>query len=170
MDGDAEIGRERERLRADLLDFLLAELATRSADGRAPELAGALAEAIDRRVDGAIADRLAGSDFPDPRRFADEVLAAAGGAAPRRSTAGKAASQRSSQLLPFLLGFVTALGVALVAWLVFNQLSRTPVETNIVPPLVNGVEPTSTGPVNILVQEPANQAAPAAANGQVPAR
>lgn len=174
MDDEAEAGRELERLQAELTEFVVEAVAARMTSGEQPQLARALVEAIDRRVDQAVDAKVSGTRWPDPEEFADQVLAAAarrggpgGGDARSRGTA-KSSARRGNNLLPFALGFATALGIALVAWLVYSALQRpAPVQTNPAPvaPIENGVVPTSEGPVNVLIEGP-----PAPANQQAPGR
>jgi hypothetical protein len=169
MDEEAEAGRELERLRAELTAFVVDAMSERMASGAQPELSAALAEAIDRRVDRAVEARVADLRWPDPEDFAGEVIAAArrnggggdGATRPGRPSGAKAGSARAAAALPFGLGFITALGVVLVAYLVYASLQR-PAPAPVAPPapIANGVEPTSTGPVNVTV-EPANLQAPA---------
>lgn len=174
MDDEAEAGRELERLRAELTEFVVDAVSERMASGAQPELSAGLADAIDRRVDKAVGARMADVRWPDPDDFADQVIAAArraGDGEPRSSGARKGAGRGGRPgLVPFALGFITALGIALVAYLVYSALQRpSAVQTNVQAPLVNGIEPTSMGPVNVLV-EGGNAAAPAPANQQAPAR
>lgn len=165
MDDEAEAGREYERLRAELTGFVVDAMAERMASGAQPELGAALAEAIDRRVDSAVEARLAETRWPDPDKLAAQVVAAT------RATKPGAAKGRAGAALPFLLGFVTALGIALVAYFVYSALQRpAPAPAAPPAPIANGVEPTSSGPVNVTVKG-GNQAVPAApANQQAPAR
>lgn len=179
MNDEDDASREYERLRAELAEFVLEALTERMARGERPELSAALAEAIERRVDGAVDARIA--RLPDPETFADDVIAAARGRAgageergPSRGGSGRSrGSPRPSgfALIPFLLGFVAALGVTLAAYFVNGALQpAAPVQTNVqTPPLENGVVPTSEGNVSVLVDD-FNQAAPAGANQQGPGR
>jgi hypothetical protein len=82
MDDGAEASREYERLRAELADFVLDALKERIAAGEEPRLSQALTEAIDKRVDAAVQDRLARATWPDPEDFAEAVIEAAGGRSP----------------------------------------------------------------------------------------
>lgn len=167
MDDEAEAGRELERLRAELTGFVVDAMAERMASGAQPELSAALAEAIDRRVDRAVEARLAETRWPDPDKLAAQVAAAVRGTKPGTGVA----KGRAGAALPFLLGFLTALGIGLVAYFTYSAL-RPPAPAPAAPPapIANGVEPTSSGPVNVTV-EGGNQAVPAApANQQAPAR
>lgn len=173
MDDEAEAKRELDRLRAELTGFVVDAMAERMADGSQPQLGAQLAEAIDRRVDTAVEARVAKLRWPDPDDFAADVIAAArggdGGAArAARPGAGKA---RSGQALPFGLGFLTALAVALVAWLVYGALQRPAAAPAAPPaPIANGVEPTSTGPVNVMIEGGSAGGAPGANQQQAPVR
>lgn len=164
MDDEAEAGRELERLRAELTGFVVDAMAERMASGAQPELGAALAEAIDRRVDKAVEARLAQTRWPDPDKLAAQVAAAARGARPG------AARVRAGAALPFLIGLLTGVAIALAAWFTYSMLQRpAPAPAAPPAPIANGVEPTSTGPVDVTV-EGGNQAVPAApANQQAPA-
>jgi len=100
MDDEADAAREYERLRAELADFVLGALAERIAQGQQPQLSQALAEAIDRRVEEAVAARVGGMEFPDPDSFADSVIAAAagrGGGSSERAESGASRARGSSR-------------------------------------------------------------------------
>lgn len=173
MDDEAEAGRELERLRAELTEFVVDAMSQRMASGSQPELSAALAKAIDQRVDRVIEARVTDAHFPDPRQFADDVIAAArrsgGGGGAARGSGGGALRNRSINPKSFGLGFITALGITLVAWLIYSLLQRpADAQANVTAPITNGVEPTSSGPVNVIVENGA-QAAPAPANLQAPA-
>lgn len=79
MDNEADAAREYDRLRAELADFVLDALGERIAAGHEPALSRALTDAIDKRIDAAVQERLARSAMPDPEEFADAVIAAAAG-------------------------------------------------------------------------------------------
>lgn len=176
MDDDADAGRELERLRAELTEFVVEALSERMASGAQPELGAALADAIDRRVDRSVDTRMADTRWPDPDEFASQVIAAArregGGELPRSSPArsGRDDAAGSGGMMRFVLGLLTGLGIALLGYFLYSALQRpTPVQANVQAPITSGIEPTSTGPVNVMV-EGGNQAAPAPANQQAPAR
>ena len=173
MDDEAEVSREYERLRAELTAFVLDSMSERMAAGDRPELSAALVEAIDRRVDSAVANRLASADWPDPEAFAQKVIAAARrqGGRSEGAAAGRRSDSRTSAprpLVPFLLGALTAAGILLVAYFAYQAL-RGPAEvsTSVQTPISNGVENTSTGPVNIMIEPAGNGFEPP--NGQRPA-
>lgn len=146
MADDADVARELERLRAELMEFVLDGLAERMAGGAHPELTGAVAEAIDRRVDQAVTARVQGLHWPDPRDFADQVVAAAGGGlasgngearrSPSHGTGDRARSRGSGMgvagLGPTATGFLAAIAIALVALAFWWLLIRSDGQTNTV--------------------------------------
>jgi hypothetical protein len=134
MDDGAEASREYERLRAELADFVLNALAERIASGKEPRLSDALVEAIDRKVDAAVEERLTRSKWPDPDAFARDVLAAAGaqgsgggerppasasrprsGETRSRNTASGKSTARSTKLTNLQIALFTLIGIAIVA-------------------------------------------------------
>lgn len=140
MNGDAEAARELDRLRTELLEFVVDALGERMANGDYAELSDRLVEAIDRRVDQAVAARLADTDWPDPDRFVDEVLAAAGGRAGDdaavRSTRRPAPARRGG-LTPLQIGLLMLGAVILTAaatYLVL-QIWSGPTTTNVAAPI-----------------------------------
>lgn len=128
MTEDADAAREYERLRGELADFVLDVLAERIAAGQHPELSKALVEAIDRRVDEAVAARLASAEWPDPDAFADSVIAAAAGRgtsrpASARATGGRrAAPSPASGLGRGKIALIALVGIVLVAAATFFLL------------------------------------------------
>jgi hypothetical protein len=171
MDSEADHAREYERLRAELADFVLDALAQRAAAGEQPQLSQALVEAIDRRVDQAVAARLSEVEWPDPDAFADQVIAAAGAhpsrdseARPRSRTADDVRPSRrptpARSFSPVQLWLLAIIGLMIVAGLTYYLLSRGGGGTQ--EKVVNNVtfvEPTPDG-VNAQTP-PANGAAPA---------
>lgn len=141
MDDGAEASREYERLRAELAEFVLDTLKERVAAGDEPRLSQALTEAIDKRVDVAVQDRLARAKWPDPQDFADAVVEAAGGrggdrlsATVTRTRAGEGktkgggsgrASVRPAALTPLQMVLVGLAGIVIGAVLAFLILRGT---------------------------------------------
>ena len=174
MDSEADYAREYERLRAELADFVLNAVAEQMASGERPELSQKLAEAIDRRVDEAVAARLAQADWPDPDSFADQVLAAAagrGGGGDYRPRARKsedvrrparkpAASGGFTRVQAIILGIIV-LGIAAALIYFFFLRTPAPVRTE-TRGNVTFIEPTPDGATNVQ-QPPANGVAPPAA-------
>jgi hypothetical protein len=181
MDSEADHAREYERLRAELADFVLDALATRMAAGEDPRLGKALTDAIDRRVDQAVAERLGAVEWPDPEAFADQVIAAAGsrggnvgdGAGttrrrtaeePSRSTRSGNRSRGWSRTQIGILA-VIVLAILAVGLYFFLRGAPAPVRTETRGD-VTFIEPTPDGATNAQLP-PANGAAPApAAPGQ----
>jgi hypothetical protein len=93
MPTDADAASELERLRTELMDFIVDALSERMASGAAPDLSDKLVAAIERRVDQrteeaverAIEARLAKTSWPDPARFAEQVAAALPAHLPERA-------------------------------------------------------------------------------------
>jgi hypothetical protein len=185
MNGDAEAARELDRLRTELLEFVVDALGERMANGDYAELSDRLVEAIDRRVDQAVAARLADTDWPDPDRFVDEVLAAAGGRAGDgeavRSSRRPAPARRGG-MTPLKIGLLMLGAVILTAaatYLVL-QIWSGPTTTNVVAPIApdpvfydaNGIliDPGNAATGNIAAPPPAAPAAAAdaARNAQGP--
>ena len=139
MNGDAEAARELDRLRTELLEFVVDALGERMANGDYAELSERLVEAIDRRVDQAVAARLADTDWPDPDRFVDDVLAAASGRAsdsePR--TRRPAAAPRRGRLTPLHIGLLMLGAVILTAAATYFvlQVWSGPTTTNVTAPI-----------------------------------
>lgn len=179
MDGDAEVARELERLRAELMDFIVDGLADRMASGDHPRLSAALTDAIGRRVDQAVSQRMADAEWPDPERFADAVLAAAAGragagpgagagrdedaGAPRRPRPDEGARDRRPLPVPrsplqLALAGLLALGIiAALTWFAMNQFGTTPTTNTAV---INvGADPP------IVYDAPANGSADAVETG-----
>lgn len=138
MDPEADASREYERLRAELADFVLDALAERIAAGREPVLSKALVDAIDKRVDASVQERLASSVMPDPHEFADAVLAAAAGRGGDRlsTTVGRArsgeskasvtkAAARAPRLSTLQIALLALIGAALIVLLTVFVLRGT---------------------------------------------
>jgi len=181
MNGDAEAARELDRLRTELLEFVVDAIGERMADGDYAELSERLVEAIDRRVDQAVASRLADTDWPDPDRFVDEVLAAAAGRAgdvdtsrPARRPAGPTRRGRPSNLQLGLIMLAAVLLTAAATYFVLQGWSGGTTTTNVVAPIApdpvvydaNGMQIDAGNAVtgNAATPPPAN----AAQNGQGP--
>ena len=139
MNGDAEAARELDRLRTELLEFVVDALGEGMANGDYAELSERLVEAIDRRVDQAVAARLADTDWPDPDRFVDDVLAAAGGRSgeiePSR-TARRPAPSRRGGLTNLHIALTMLAAVVLTATVTYFVLQRWSgtTTTNVVSP------------------------------------
>lgn len=175
MDDEADHAREYERLRAELADFVLGALGERVASGEQPQLSQVLADAIDRRVDEAVAARIGKIKWPDPDEFADRVIAAidargvVDGERPRARNADEAPTRRTaplkvgtySRLQLILLAVIGVVIVAAIAYFILNRtVPQTTSETR------NGVvfnrempaEPTPDGGSNVILPPPANGA------------
>ena len=183
MDDEADAAREYDRLRAELADFVLDALAERVAQGQQPQLSQALVEAIDRRVEEAVAARINRAEWPDPDSFADSVIAAAAGRAGtsgeriesnagRRRTSGaeergsRSEPRRTRRLTPGQIGLVALLSIAIVAAAAYFLLRawNTPT-TNTVVMNVQGnmIEPTPDGAANAQQPPAGGTAAPTSA-------
>jgi hypothetical protein len=168
MDEEADPAREYDRLRAELADFVLDALSQRIAEGRELQLSQALVEAIDRRVDQAVAERMGRAEWPDPDTFADSVIAAAagraGGGGDREIGASRARrdNDRSGRREPSrksglgggqwaLIGLL-ALAIIAAAAYFFLRGSNTPAgsttNTVVVNATTGGIEPTPDGAAN----------------------
>ena len=178
QDNDADHAVESERLRAELAEFVLDALAQKAASGEQPQLAQAIAEAIDRRVEQAVAARIGQVQFPDPDSFADQVIAAAGARGfgdgepirtRARSYGEETPARRGAPLrvgnftrLQIILMFI--IGAAIVAGITYLLLNRNSTPTR--SETVNNVtfitpEPTPDGGSNVVLPPPANGAEPA---------
>ena len=172
MNGDAEAARELDRLRTELLEFVVDALGERMANGDYAELSERLVEAIDRRVDQAVAARLADTDWPDPDRFVDDVLAAAGGRSgeiePSRTSRRPAPSRRGG-LSNLHLALIMLAAVILTATATYFVLQRWsgPTTTNVTSPVgpdpiiidTNGAEVApGNGTIGNVTTPPANPA------------
>lgn len=164
MDDDAEVARELDRLRGELLEFVVDALGERMANGEYAELSERLVEAIDRRVDQAVAARLADTDWPDPDRFVDEVLASAAGRAGegetvrttrRPATAARKGGLSTVQLAVLMVGAV--LLTALATYFVLQSWSGT-TTTNVAAPIAP--DPVVYDANGVQIQ-PGNTASPA---------
>ena len=170
MNGDADAARELDRLRTELLEFVVDALGERMANGDYAELSERLVEAIDRRVDQAVAARLADTDWPDPDRFVDDVLAAAAGRAgevdrtPHR-TAGAPRRGRPSNLQLGLIMLAAVVLTAAATYFVLQIWSGT-TTTNVTSPAVSDPIIIDTNGVQIDTANTAagNAATPPAAN------
>lgn len=177
QDNEADHAAEGERLRAELAEFVLDALAQRAASGEQPQLAQAIADAIDRRVEQAVAARVGQVQFPDPDSFADQVIAAAaargfgGGEPPRlRARSGEEPSVRRSsgmaignfsRLHIILISIIVVIIGALATYFVLNR-GGAPTRSE----TVNNVtfitpEPTPDGGSNVVLPPPTNGAEPA---------
>jgi hypothetical protein len=167
MDDEANAAREYDRLRAELAEFVLDALAERMAKGQQPELSQALVEAIDRRVEQAVAVRVGSVEFPDPDAFADSVIAAAAGrssggdrydassARARRNSEGdvrgRAEPQRSRTLSGGQKALIALIGVAVLAvaaYFLYRALTTPATNTQVFNVTANGIEPTPDGASN----------------------
>jgi hypothetical protein len=167
MDGEADAAREYDRLRAELADFVLDALAERIASGQQPELSQKLVEAIDRRVEQAVAARVGKAEFPDPHSFADSVIAAAAGrsgggdrydassARARRNNEGgtrsRSDNERSRRLTGGQKALIALIGVAVLAvaaYFLYRSLTTPTTNTQVFNVTANGIEPTPDGASN----------------------
>jgi hypothetical protein len=141
MNGDADAARELDRLRTELLEFVVDSVGERMANGDYAELSERLVEAIDRRVDQAVAARLADTDWPDPDRFVDDVLAAAAGRSgdieASRRARGPASGSRRRRLTPTHIGLLMLGAVILTAAVTYFvlQIWSGTTTTNVVAPI-----------------------------------
>lgn len=182
MDDEANPASEYDRLRAELADFVMDALAERIAQGQQPQLSQALVDAIDRRVEQAVAARVGSAEFPDPDTFADSVIAAAagrsgGGGDHRDSSAsrarrnsegetrGRSEPQRSRRLSGGQIGLMALLGIAIVAAAAFFMLRawNTPTTNTVVMNVGNSIEPTPDGAANAQQPPPSDIATPGSA-------
>lgn len=183
MDDEAEAAREYQRLRAELADFVLDALAERIAAGQQPQLSQALVDAIDRRVEQAVAARVGNAEWPDPDAFADSVIAAAvghgapprregAGAAPRRSSEGKSprgSAARTRRLTAGQIGLIALLGIAILAigaFFVLRAWNAVPADTVVMNVQTNTLDATPDGAANPQ-QPPGNVAAAPTSAGAV---
>lgn len=172
MNGDADAARELDRLRTELLEFVVDAIGERMANGDYAELSDRLVEAIDRRVDQAVAARLADTDWPDPDRFVDDVLAAAAGRGgdveASRPARRPGAAPRRGRLTPLHIGLLMLGAVILTAAATYFvlQIWSGPTTTNVVAPIApdpvvydaNGVQidPGNAAAANVAAPPPAN--------------
>ncbi len=172
MNGDAEAARELDRLRTELLEFVVDAVGERMANGDYAELSDRLAEAIDRRVDQAVAARLADTDWPDPDRFVDDVLAAAAGRSgegePVRYARRTGASPGRGRLTPWHIALLMLGAVILAAAVTYFllQIWSGTTTTNVTSPtepqtIILDANGTEIAPGNAT---PPNMTAPPAAN------
>jgi len=169
MNGDAEVARELDRLRTELLEFVVDALGERMANGDYAELSDRLGEAIDRRVDQAVAARLADTDWPDPDRFVDDVLAAAGGRAgdPEPRTRRPASAPRRGRLSPLQIGLLMLGAVILTAAATYFilQIWTGTTTTNVTSPVTDPIIIDTNGvQIDAGNGVAGNTAAPPAAN------
>lgn len=159
MDDDADAVREYERLRAELAEFVMGVLAERLAAGEEPKLSQALIDAIDRRVEDAVAARLGSGAIAESEQ-------------PSRPTRRRQPAE-APWFMRWRVAIVSAVVLAVLATAAFFYLNRTTAPTRT--QTYNGievitVEPTPDGlnaqqpPANGAV--PANAAAPADASPQ----
>ena len=177
MNGDAEAARELERLRTELLEFVVDAVGERMANGDYAELSERLVEAIDRRVDQAVAARLADTEWPDPDRFVDDVLAAAGGRSgeiePNRATR-RPTSARRGRLTNLHIALIMLAAVILTATVTYFVLQRWsgPTTTNVTSPVSDPIIIDTNGvriePGNAAVGNTAAPPANPAQNAQGP--
>jgi hypothetical protein len=183
MDDEADAAREYDRLRAELADFVLDALAERMAQGQQPQLSQALVEAIDRRVEEAVAARVGRAEWPDPDSFADSVIAAAAGragasgdrgegsAAKARRTGGdeergaRSQPRRPRRLTSGQIGLLALLGIAIIAaagYFMMRAWNSPTTNTVVMNVQGNMIEPTPDGGANAQLP-PAGTAAPTSA-------
>jgi len=189
MDDETDAAREYDRLRSELADFVMDALAQRVAEGQQPQLSQALVEAIERRVDEAVSERLGRVEWPDPDAFADSVIAAAaargGAVGGDRIETGATRARRNSEGRSDYRGpperrrrmgagswiLIALVGLGLVAAAIFflprlwSGATNT-VVVNASDVATNTLEPTPDGAANAQ-QPPANAAAPTSAGADV---
>lgn len=120
MDDQTDAAREYERLRAELAEFVLEILSERIATGKEPELSQALIDAIDRRVDAAIDEKLGKLGPADATRPA----------AARRSTpVRRSAPEPNNRFKLILLAAVGAAALVAIVFLVIRYLPSGPTNT-----------------------------------------
>lgn len=165
MSDEADAAREYDRLRAELAEFVLQALSEQIAAGQQAQLSQALVDAIDRRVDEAVAARLAAVEWPDPDAFAESVIAAAGGgrvpdAARRRSPIRREAEAPARRISGRMVMAGIA-GIALVALATFLVLRgwSGPTNTVVMNAQTKQIE-TPPAPAENVPQPVANEAVP----------
>ena len=152
MDDDAESAREYERLRAELAEFVLGVLTERLAAGDEPKLSQALIDAIDRRVEAAVAARAGSGGIADTER-------------PTRSTR-RAPPPNESWFTRGRIAVLAIGGLALIAVIAFFVVRTLPSTTTTSPraPATNeAVFNVENGQIT-----PENGSAPANAAGPNP--
>ena len=120
MDEDIDAAREYERLRAELAEFVLEVLSERIATGKEPELSQALIDAIDRRVDAAIDDKLGKLGPADAARPA---------AARRASPVRRSAPEPTNRFKLILLAAVGVAALVAIVFVVIRFLPAGPTNT-----------------------------------------
>ncbi len=120
MDDQTDAAREYERLRAELAEFVLEILSERIATGKEPELSQALIDAIDRRVDAAVDERLGKLGPADATRPA----------AARRSTpVRRNTPEPNNRFRLILLAAIGAAALVAIVFLVIRYLPAGPTNT-----------------------------------------
>ena len=120
MSDDADATREYERLRAELAEFVLEILSERIATGKEPELSKALIDAIDRRVDAAIDEKLGKLGPADAARPA---------AARRASPVRRSAPEPNNRFKLILAAAVGVAALVAIVFLVIRYLPSGPTNT-----------------------------------------
>ncbi len=147
MDDQTDAAREYERLRAELAEFVLEVLSERIATGKEPELSQALIDAIDRRVDAAVDERLGKLGPADATRPA----------AARRSSPVRRSEPEPNNRIKLIL--LAALGVAALVAIVFVVIRYLPASpTNTTTRTNGGNETTVIQVENGQIAPPANAA------------
>lgn len=158
MDDDTDAAREYERLRAELAEFVLEILSERIATGKEPELSQALIDAIDRRVDAAIDDKLGKLGPADAARPA---------AARRASPVRRSAPEPTNR---FKLILFAAVGIAALVAIVFVVIRYLPAgPTNTTTRTGSGNDTTVIQVENGQMLPPGNAAQNAASPAPEPA-
>ncbi len=146
MSDDADAAREYERLRAELAEFVLEILSERIATGKEPELSQALVDAIDRRVDAAVDERLGKLGPADATRPA----------ATRRTTpVRRNAPEPNNRFKLILLAAFGAAALVAIVFVVIRYLPSGP--TNTTTRTGTGNETTVIQVDNGQIASPANQ-------------
>lgn len=120
MSDEADAEREYERLRAELAEFVLGVLSERIATGQEPQLSQALIDAIDRRVDAAVDERLGKLGPADATRPA---------ATRRSSPIRRSAPEPANRGRLILLAAVGVAALVAIAFVVIRYLPAAPTNT-----------------------------------------
>lgn len=142
MDDQTDAAREYERLRAELAEFVLEILSERIATGKEPELSQALIDAIDRRVDAAVDERLGKLGPADAARPA---------ATRRSSPVRRSAPEPNNRFRLILLAALGAAALVAIVLVVIRYLPASPTNTT-----------TRTGNETTVIQVENGQIAPPA--------
>jgi hypothetical protein len=148
MDDDADSAREYERLRAELAEFVLGVLTERLAAGDEPKLSQALIDAIDRRVEDAVAARLGSASLAEAER-------------PSRPT--RRPPPKESWFTKGRIAMLAVAGLALAAaaaFIVLRMLPAGPTNTTTISNFQTYAPDTPPDGMTNVQQPPQNGAAP----------